>query len=107
MYKRGFTVILKQKAKKNQIWRYQYCATARPQLFPEAVLKIIVFSKGFFFPNKLYQKMYTERPSLFKKIFFLVQYSHLFSLMLGSIKLEYFSFFFESIPKPSPAEVAR
>ena len=51
--------------------------------------------------------MYTERPSLFKKIFFLVQYSHLFSLMLGSIKLEYFSFFFESIPKPSPAEVAR
>ena len=55
VYKRGLTVILKQKAKKNQIWRYQYCATARPQLFPEAVLKIIVFSKGFFF-NKLYQK---------------------------------------------------
>ena len=53
--------------------------------------------------------MYTETPSLLKKKIFFFGTVFSFILFVFGINLSWniFSFSFESIPKPSPAEVAR
>ena len=66
--------------------------------------------KGIFFSLINYiKKMYTETPSLLKKKYFFFGTVFSFILFVFGINLSWniFSFSFESIPKPSPAEVAR
>ena len=71
MYKRGFTVILKQKAKKKSDLALSILCHCQASAVPGSRPKNNCVFKGIFlFPNKIYKKMYTETPSLLKENFF-------------------------------------